>query len=84
MPLIRRGSNFFSLQHFIALDLDLMACLPYRQRREAIKALNPRKEQSIAARNYLREKHFFIVALVGFKGRIRLEVDRIVFLVFGT
>ena len=30
--LIRRGSNFFSLQHFNALALDLMACLPSRQR----------------------------------------------------
>ena len=44
-----QGSNFFSLQHFIAPALDLMACLPSQQRREAIKVLNPRREQSITA-----------------------------------
>ena len=27
MPLIRQGSNFFSLQHFIAPALGLMPCL---------------------------------------------------------
>ena len=34
-PLIRKGSIFL-LQHFIAPALDLIACLPSRQRREAI------------------------------------------------
>ena len=35
---------FVSLEHFIAPALDLMPCLPSQQRREAIRALNPRKE----------------------------------------
>ena len=35
----------FSFQHFIAPALDLMHCLPSQQRREAIKALNLRREQ---------------------------------------
>ena len=35
---------FIPLQHFIAPALDLMPCLPSRQRREAIKAVNPRRE----------------------------------------
>ena len=40
---------FISLEHFIALVLDVMPCLPSWKRREAIKALNPRMEQSSAA-----------------------------------
>ena len=35
----------FPLQHFIAPALELMPCLHSQQRREAIKALNPRREQ---------------------------------------
>ena len=42
---------FLSLQHFIAPALDLMACLPSQQSREAIKALHPIREQSTAAKN---------------------------------
>ena len=41
---------FISLQHFIAPALDLMDCLPSRPRREAIKTLNPRREQESAAK----------------------------------
>ena len=37
-PLIRRGSNFFSLQHFIAPALDLMPCLQAQGMRIALRA----------------------------------------------
>ena len=40
-----RAVIFVSLLHSIAPALDLMPCLPYRQRREALKALNPRREK---------------------------------------
>ena len=43
------GAVIFSLQHFIAPALDVMPFLPSRQGSEAIKALNSRTEQSIAA-----------------------------------
>ena len=39
---------FLSLQHFITPALDYMPCL--RRRREEIKAFNPRREHSIAAK----------------------------------
>ena len=45
-----RREVIFSKQHFIAPALDLMACLPSRQMREAIKALNPRREQESDAK----------------------------------
>ena len=34
MPYIRMGSNFFSLQHFIAPVLDLLPCLQPRDMRD--------------------------------------------------
>ena len=48
---LRGAVIFISLQHFIGSALDLMPCLPSRQRREEIKTLNPRREQQSAAKN---------------------------------
>ena len=39
------GVVFVSLEHFISPFLDYMPCLPSRQKREAIRAFNPRREQ---------------------------------------
>ena len=38
-PLIRRGSNFFHLQHFIAPTLDVIPCLQAQGRRDCNKGI---------------------------------------------
>ena len=47
---LRAAVIMFSLPHFIAPALDLMGYLPSRQRREAIKAFHPRREQRSATK----------------------------------
>ena len=49
-PLIRRGTNFVFFAALYCYCLGFNACLPSRQRREAIKAINPRREQWSAAK----------------------------------
>ena len=50
-PLILRSSSTLSfLQHFIVPTLNLKTFLPSWHRREAIRALNSRSEQSVAAK----------------------------------
>ena len=70
------GQYFFTLQHFDAPALDLMARLSSQQRREAINALKGK----FSFREFFRLKHFFKnCGLIVQECQIKLEVDKVIY-----